>query len=195
MLVVLTIWLAILMRLRRGRANEYRDLFNRQLLSDRLLAVLLWWEIGMNCNYRVRTSFFVKVSALYTVEVVGWSRTRIYSEEWEDFVDGRDWKWNIYVNIPENNYLFKDYQKVLDEAPFSGGVTFEGKKTREPLGGIVYEWQRVTQTIVIGNDYSHIWDRCTKDMSPDKGIPEHIEKDALELVDWMERHSYDVREF
>lgn len=124
-----------------------------------------------------------------------WSRVTHYSEELGYFVVGRDWNWNVYVNIFENNHLFKDYQKVLDEAPFSGGVTFEGKETREPLGGIKYEWQRVTKTIKIGSDYSHIWDRCTKDMSPDKGIPAHIEKDALELVDWMEKHSYDVREF
>ena len=142
-------------------------------------------------EYKIRTSFTIVGTELYLVEVVGWSNKDYYCELEDKVVEGRDWKWNVYAYIYDNNSLYENCGE-LSKAPFSGGITLALQETSEPLGGVKYSWQKESKFIRVGSDYSHIWDSCTRHLSPFDGIPPHIERDAILLSEWLGKHSSEI---
>lgn len=109
----------------------------------------------------------------FTVEIKCW--------QWSD----TEWAWNIYVHVFDNHPLFKTPRVVYENAPLSGGCTFDRAEINSPFEGVVYTHQRVNKKYTFGCDYRHIWDDDYSLNGPDL-MPCKIKNDAEELFKWME---------
>lgn len=123
-------------------------------------------------KYNTSTSFWVAREKTYCVEVKGWT----FSED--------EWAWNVYAHVFEEHALYGK-QAALEDAPLHGGCTFDQEKVVQPIGGPRYGFERITKSMTVGNDYKHIGSPNLSQHDPKDGIPWVVEKDAIELAEWL----------
>ena len=92
--------------------------------------------------------------------------------------------WLIYAHVFDTHPLSKKPEFLSENAPLSGGCTFDEVKTSAPIGGIKYKWQKESMVCTVGADYGHIWDMDYSDSDP-MVIPPNILRDALDLHVWL----------
>ena len=129
----------------------------------------------MNKKYPFAVSFWIVREKTHTVEVKAWASKGLSGED--------VWRWNVYGHVFDAHPFFATPES-LKGMPLHWGATFDQFKTERPAFGIEYDWQKEHQTYTFGSDYAHYND--PEDwQSPLKGIPWQIEKDALELAEWL----------
>jgi hypothetical protein len=89
--------------------------------------------------------------------------------------------WNVYANIFHTHPIYETPELAKD-LPLHGGCTFDKQTISQPIGGIRYDWQKVSNTLKVGSDYSHYMDHF-EDEDPARGIPHEVFNDAEALVD------------
>ena len=122
-------------------------------------------------EFSKQASFFLKAKS-HTVEVRCW--------EWSS----GEWAWNVYGYVFDNHVLFNDPQRLIDNAPLSGGCTFDQAKIVQPIGGCRFDFQRTSKSYCVGSDYKHSWDADYSKNGPDD-MPAKVERDAKELFQWL----------
>jgi len=123
-------------------------------------------------DFKVQTSFFLK-SKTFCVEVKAWQ----WSED--------EWAWNVYAHIFEASSMFSDTEWLMSNTHLSGGCTFDQDRITSPMGGIRWDWQRISRTRTVGSDYKHIWDADYSKHGPESGIPAMIKRDAVDLFEQL----------
>ena len=118
----------------------------------------------------------------YKATVEFWiAREQTHSVSAKAWHDGNKWNWNVYAYVFDNHPLYENNEALLN-LPLHCGCTFDQIWTRQPFE-IKYDFQRVTNTKVVGSDYNHIYDNYDNHPSPfDSGVPYYVERDALELA-------------
>lgn len=123
---------------------------------------------------RMSVSYWVELKDTHSVEVKAWFDTK--------------WNWNIYAHIFEASPLFNNVDEILN-IPMHGGITLDRDDIKSPMGGIKYEWQRLSKSRVIGCDYGHIYDDYDNHPSPfdmpDGDIPFQFKRDAEEVARYI----------
>lgn len=127
-------------------------------------------------SYHTSTSYFVAIEKTHSVEVKAWT----YSDT--------EWAWNVYAHVFEDHPLYGDKDALMD-APLHGGCTFDREKVEQPIGGPKYDFERITKSMVIGSDYRHLGSPDYSSHAPELGIPWMVEKDAIELAEWLKNKS------
>jgi len=128
-------------------------------------------------KYNTKVEFKIKQGKTFLVTAVGWQ----YNEKWN---------WNIYASIFEAHPLFDDVENAK-QLPFNCGCTLDKIITDSPTGNQSdwYDFEKEYKTLKLGSDYSHIYDDYDNHPSPFDGLPGFIERDALELVEALEKQS------
>ena len=123
---------------------------------------------------RVSVSYWVELKKTHSIEIKAWFDTK--------------WNWNVYVYIFESSPFFNDVDELLN-IPMHGGITFDYDCIKTPIGGIKYEWQRLSKSRCIGCDYGHIYDDYDNHPSPfdmpDGDIPLQFKRDAEEVAKYI----------
>jgi hypothetical protein len=129
----------------------------------------------MDDKYPMAVSFWIAREKTHSVEVKSWASKNL---------DGTNkWNWNVYGHVFEGHRMFAT-PEFLQGMPLHWGATFDEFKLTGPALGIKYDWQKERESYTFGSDYMHYQD--PEDwQSPLDGIPWQIEKDALELADWL----------
>ena len=122
-------------------------------------------------DYNKATSFWIKRSKTFSVEVSAWESS------------GK-WYWNVYAHVFDTHPKFED-DEWLKDLPFNGGCTLDKLIITQPFK-IEYDFQGVNTTKKVGSDYAHIHDDYDNHPNPDDGIMYKAELDALELVKALE---------
>jgi hypothetical protein len=128
----------------------------------------------MKTEYDTKIEFKIKSTKEFSVVAIGWK--------------SRDkWNWNIYASIFESHPLFNDVDNAKN-LPFNCGCTFDELITQSPTGDKSSwgDWQKEYKCLKVGSDYAHIYDDYDNHPSPFDGLPDFIERDALELVESLE---------
>jgi hypothetical protein len=128
---------------------------------------------------RVSTEWTVYQCDTFSVTVKSW-KSKNYEYQTKGYGSEFQHHWNVYGHVFDTHELYKT-PELTKELPFHGGCTFDQHKTHQPIGGIRYDWQQVTNTLTVGSDYSHLYDHF-EDFDPKEGIPHSILEDAEELV-------------
>ena len=123
-------------------------------------------------KFQKQSSFYIK-SKTFSVEVKAWQ----WSED--------EWAWNVYAHVFENSSMFNDIEWLMTNAALSGGCTFDQDKITSPMGGVRWDWQRISRSRTVGSDYKHIWDSDYSQHGPELGIPSKIKTDAIELFEQL----------
>lgn len=128
---------------------------------------------------KASTEWTVYQCDTFSVTVKSW-KSKNYEFERGMSYNEYNHHWNVYANVSYTHELYKtpDLAKSL---PLHGGCTFDKHQTNQPIGGIQYDWQKVTNTLKVGSDYSHLYDHF-EECDPKDGIPYSILNDAEELV-------------
>lgn len=87
-----------------------------------------------------------------------------------------EWHWNVYALIFDGHPLHQNVDAALG-LHFHWGVTYDKRIVTSPAQGVRYGWERVSDCLKIGSDYSHHGDNHEDD-DPKDGIPTMIRHDA-----------------
>jgi hypothetical protein len=135
-------------------------------------------------DYPFTVCFWVVREKTHTVEVRAWARKNSKGED--------VWGWNVYGHVFEDHPMFATPDR-LNNMPLHWGATFDEFSTKAPAFGIKNDWQKERKSYTFGSDYMHYQD--PEDwQSPLEGIPCQIERDALELAEWLKPEACDLAE-
>jgi hypothetical protein len=122
-------------------------------------------------TYEATTEFLIKRATTFTVTVKAWK----YNDKWN---------WNTYVTVFKDHPKFND-NDWLKDLPFHCGCTYDKLMTGQPLV-IKYDFHKVSEIKKLGSDYNHIHDDSDYHPSPECGVMDQCEREALELIKVME---------
>lgn len=117
-------------------------------------------------------AWFIK-GKTHTVEIKCW--------QWSE----TEWAWNVYAHIFETHPLFGNPKRIYENAPLSGGCTYDKAEISSPYQGVVYDHQRINRKYVFGCDYKHIWDDDYSN-NTHENMPWKVKSDAEILFEWLE---------
>lgn len=102
-----------------------------------------------------------------------------------------DWHWNVYALIFDGHPLHRNVDAAMG-LHFHWGATYDKRIVTSPAQGIQYEWQKISDCLKVGSDYSHCDDHY-EDADPKDGIPTMIQWDAAVLAqELLERETEEV---
>lgn len=131
----------------------------------------------MKNKYPITMSFWIDKQQTHSVEVKSWSCAGMREGEIQ-------WHWNVYAYIYETHPWFDKPEVLQTNLPLHYGASCSDLTITKPALGFKYDWQKEHHTFKFGSDYNHYTDPENQ-QSPLEGIPYYVERDALELVEWL----------
>ncbi len=110
-----------------------------------------------------------------------------FSVEVQAWISIDGYIWNLYAHIFETHPIFEDNQ-AINNLPVHGGVSYDSESVNQPLGGVRYDWQKVSKVKKVGCDYNHLGDDYFTLCDGSEGMPTEIERDAKELFEFLENY-------